>query len=207
MCEPTIQQPGFDLSRQQWQQWSLLNCFCSEQGHCGACRRKWRLTDTDLCPCGETQTMSCCKYNLCCHLYTVLGMALNVLAFSIFMIFYDFYDFFCRTGGMSAVFGSEEKMVNIETWRAVHILRGHTGGQNLRLSTELMLCSSAVDLLYYLHSLTGTLDRPRVIAPSKICGHVRSSRRRFGVEPSVVLDLLHPRSACRVVLAGASTPA
>jgi len=27
------------------------------QGHCGACRRKWRLTDTDLCPCGETQTM------------------------------------------------------------------------------------------------------------------------------------------------------
>jgi len=29
-----------------------------EQGHCGACRRKRRLTDTDLCPCGETQTMS-----------------------------------------------------------------------------------------------------------------------------------------------------
>ena len=29
-----------------------------ERGHCGACRRKWRLTDTDLCPCGETQTMS-----------------------------------------------------------------------------------------------------------------------------------------------------
>jgi len=26
--------------------------------HCGACRRKWQLTDTDLCPCGETQTMS-----------------------------------------------------------------------------------------------------------------------------------------------------
>ena len=31
---------------------------CTEQRHCGACRRKWRLTDTDLCPCGETQTMS-----------------------------------------------------------------------------------------------------------------------------------------------------
>ena len=30
----------------------------TEQGHCGACRRKWRLIDTDLCPCGETQTMS-----------------------------------------------------------------------------------------------------------------------------------------------------
>ena len=46
---------GFDLPRQQW---SLLNHFCTEQWHCGACRRKWRLTDTDLCPCGETQMMS-----------------------------------------------------------------------------------------------------------------------------------------------------
>jgi len=55
VCDPTIRQPGFDLPRQQW---SLLNRFCMEQGHCGACRRKWRLTDTDLCPCGETQTMS-----------------------------------------------------------------------------------------------------------------------------------------------------
>jgi len=55
VCDPTIQQPGFNLPRQQW---SLLNRFCVEQGHCGACRRKRRLTDTDLCPCGETQTMS-----------------------------------------------------------------------------------------------------------------------------------------------------
>ena len=45
----------FDLPRQQW---SLLNRFRTEQGHCGACRRKWRLADTDLCTCGETQTMS-----------------------------------------------------------------------------------------------------------------------------------------------------
>ena len=52
--DPTIWQPGFDLTRQQW---SLLNHFRTEQGHCGACRRR-RLTDTDLCPCGETQTMS-----------------------------------------------------------------------------------------------------------------------------------------------------
>ena len=44
-----------DLPRQQW---SLLNRFRTEQGHCGACRRKWRLTDTDLCPYGETLTMS-----------------------------------------------------------------------------------------------------------------------------------------------------
>ena len=56
VCDPTIQQPGFDLPRQQW---SLLNRYrTEEQGHCGACRRKWQLTDTDLCPCGETQTMS-----------------------------------------------------------------------------------------------------------------------------------------------------
>jgi len=54
VCDPTIRQPGFDLPRQQW---SLLNYFRTEQEHCGACRRKWRLTDTDLCPCGETQTM------------------------------------------------------------------------------------------------------------------------------------------------------
>ena len=53
--QPTIQQPGFDLP---WQQWSLLNRFRTEQGHCGACRKKWRLTVTDLCPCGETQMMS-----------------------------------------------------------------------------------------------------------------------------------------------------
>jgi len=50
VCDPTIRQPGFDLSRQQW---SLLNRFRTEQGHCGACRRKWWL----MCSCGETQTM------------------------------------------------------------------------------------------------------------------------------------------------------
>jgi len=55
VCNPTIQQPGFDLPRQQW---CLLNHIRMEQGHCGACRRKWRLIDTDLCPCGETQMMS-----------------------------------------------------------------------------------------------------------------------------------------------------
>ena len=36
-----IRQPGFDLL---WQQWSLLNCFCTVQGHCGACRG---LTEND----------------------------------------------------------------------------------------------------------------------------------------------------------------
>jgi len=37
VCDPTIWQPGFDLHRQQW---SLLNRFHTEQGHCGACRMK-----------------------------------------------------------------------------------------------------------------------------------------------------------------------
>ena len=32
VCDPTIRQPGFDLPRQQW---SLLNRFRTEQGHCG----------------------------------------------------------------------------------------------------------------------------------------------------------------------------
>jgi len=53
VCDLTIRQLGFDLRRQQW---SLLNRFRTEHGQCGACRRKWRLTDTDPCPCGETQT-------------------------------------------------------------------------------------------------------------------------------------------------------
>jgi len=55
VCDPTIRQPGVDLP---WQQWSPLNRFRTGQGHCGVCRRKWQLTHTDLCPCGETQTMS-----------------------------------------------------------------------------------------------------------------------------------------------------
>ena len=32
--------------------------FRTGQGHCGVCRKTWCLTDTDLCSCGETQTMS-----------------------------------------------------------------------------------------------------------------------------------------------------
>jgi len=38
-------QSGFDLPQQQW---SLLNRFCMEQGHCSTSRRKWWLTYTDL---------------------------------------------------------------------------------------------------------------------------------------------------------------
>ena len=50
--DPTIRQPGFALPRQQW---SLMNRFCTGQGHCGACKKKWKLTDSDQCSCGETQ--------------------------------------------------------------------------------------------------------------------------------------------------------
>ena len=35
------------------QQWSLLNRFSTAQGHCGACRKRWRQVDSDLCACGE----------------------------------------------------------------------------------------------------------------------------------------------------------
>ena len=55
VCDFTVRQPGFDLPRRRW---SLLGRFRTDQGHCGACRRKWRLTDTDQCPCRETQMMS-----------------------------------------------------------------------------------------------------------------------------------------------------
>ena len=52
----------FSVDKQIWHQLSGRSVSVSRnfllQGHCGACRRKWRLTDTDLCPCGETQTMS-----------------------------------------------------------------------------------------------------------------------------------------------------
>jgi len=53
--DPTIWQPGFALPRQHW---SLLNCFHIGQGHCSACKKKWKLIDSDQCSCDETQTMS-----------------------------------------------------------------------------------------------------------------------------------------------------
>jgi len=52
--DPTIQQPGFNLPRQQC---PLLNCFWTAQGHFGACK-KWNQATTDPCPCSEIQTMS-----------------------------------------------------------------------------------------------------------------------------------------------------
>jgi len=47
--------PQFGNQRQQW---SLFNHFRTAQRHCGACKKKWNQAATDLCPCGEKQTMS-----------------------------------------------------------------------------------------------------------------------------------------------------
>ena len=74
--DPTIRQPGFALPRQQW---SLLNHFRTGQGHCGACKKKWKLSDSDQCSCGETQTMShivkyCPQTRLACLNYTLQTM-------------------------------------------------------------------------------------------------------------------------------------
>ena len=38
VCDPTIQQPGFDLPRHSW---TLLNRFCTGQGPCRANMHKW----------------------------------------------------------------------------------------------------------------------------------------------------------------------
>jgi hypothetical protein len=53
--DPAIRQPGFLLPRHQW---SLLNRFRTEQGLCKSCLRRWGLADSDLCDCGEPQSMS-----------------------------------------------------------------------------------------------------------------------------------------------------
>jgi len=55
VANPTIRQPGFDLPQRQW---SLLNRFCTVRSHCGACHKRWRQVDSDLCASGEPQMMS-----------------------------------------------------------------------------------------------------------------------------------------------------
>jgi len=54
VSDPTIRQPGFDLPRRSW---SLLNRFRTDQGQCGACLKRWGQATSDLCDCGEIQTM------------------------------------------------------------------------------------------------------------------------------------------------------
>lgn len=40
-----------------------------------------------------------------------------------------FFPFLCRLIGPSTVFGSSNKLANVEQWRCVTILRNHTGGK------------------------------------------------------------------------------
>jgi len=54
VCDPTIQQPGFDLPRQSW---TLLNRFRTDRGPCRANLHKWGLAASELCDCGQRQTM------------------------------------------------------------------------------------------------------------------------------------------------------
>jgi len=54
VCDPTIQQPGFDLPRHSW---TLLNRFCTGQGPCRANMHKWGLASSPLCDCREQQTI------------------------------------------------------------------------------------------------------------------------------------------------------
>jgi len=53
--DPAIRQPGFDLPRRPW---CLLNRFRTGQGQCRACLKRWGQASSDLCDCGEIQTMS-----------------------------------------------------------------------------------------------------------------------------------------------------
>jgi len=46
---------SFSLPRQQC---SLLKHLWTAHGHCGTCKKLWNRAATDLCPCGEKQTMS-----------------------------------------------------------------------------------------------------------------------------------------------------
>jgi len=53
--DPTIPQPGFDLPHRSW---SLINHFRTDQGRCLSNLHKWGLTSSDLCACGQQQTMN-----------------------------------------------------------------------------------------------------------------------------------------------------
>jgi len=54
VLDTSIQQPGFDLPRQSW---TLLNRFQTDQGLCHANFHKCSLVASELCDCGQRQTM------------------------------------------------------------------------------------------------------------------------------------------------------
>lgn len=55
VTDPTIWLPSFDLPCQQWCELNHIHTAC---GQCGACWKKRRLTDCEMCTCGKLQTMS-----------------------------------------------------------------------------------------------------------------------------------------------------
>jgi len=54
---PSVQNP-IPTVHFHGRQWSLLNCFQTGQSHCGTCQKKWGSTDSELCECGDIQTLS-----------------------------------------------------------------------------------------------------------------------------------------------------
>jgi len=53
--DPTDLVPGYDFPRREW---CLLNRFQSGTGRCAASLHQWGYTDSPLCICGDTQSMS-----------------------------------------------------------------------------------------------------------------------------------------------------
>jgi len=55
VTDPTIRQPGFDVTRHTW---SPMNRFRRGQGSWHANLRKWGLAQSPSCDCGQRQTMN-----------------------------------------------------------------------------------------------------------------------------------------------------
>jgi len=51
----TVWQPGFNIPHQMWY---VLDCFCTNHGHCAANLHKCSLASSDECRCGTVQTLS-----------------------------------------------------------------------------------------------------------------------------------------------------
>jgi len=53
--DPSVPVPGFSLPRAQW---CALNRFRTGQGRCAFCLKKWGLSSSEFCACGDTEMMS-----------------------------------------------------------------------------------------------------------------------------------------------------
>jgi len=54
VTDPIIKVPGWDLTRAQW---TTLNHIRVEQGRCNYLLHKWGMSDSQLCECGDKQTI------------------------------------------------------------------------------------------------------------------------------------------------------